>query len=202
MVGRALVILVALILALPVAAVPPADAKKKFKTKTVTETFANAGTITIPDEGNASPSPSTISVGGFKKGQVTKIALSLEDFSHTFPNDVGVSLVAPNGRTALILNGAGGDFDVTNIDLTFDDDAAAALPDDAQIVGGTFRASVFDLPSGTNAPYRSLDAFAGADPNGIWQLFVFDESSPDQGQIAGGWSLEITAKVKVKKKKK
>jgi subtilisin-like proprotein convertase family protein len=65
-------------------------------------------------------------------------------------------------------------------------------------------------PSGNTA----LSQFNGANPNGTWQLFIRDDAQGESGQIARGWSLEITALVdkqiteqvpvetKAKKKKK
>jgi subtilisin-like proprotein convertase family protein len=201
MIGRLLIVLAAIVLAWPATGVaPPVDAKKKSRNRT--ETFTNAGTIAIPEEGEATPFPSTINVTGFKGGKITDIEVSLDGLSHTFPNDIAILLVAPNDRPAFILNGAGGGDDVTNIDLTFDDDAAAVIPDVGPMVGGRFRASVFDLPAGTNAQFRSLSALKGINPNGVWQLFVFDTTDDEEGQIANGWSLEITARVKAKSKKK
>lgn len=34
--------------------------------------------------------------------------------------------------------------------------------------------------------------FNGTDPNGTWQLFVFDDAGGDRGDIAEGWDLTIT----------
>jgi subtilisin-like proprotein convertase family protein len=38
---------------------------------------------------------------------------------------------------------------------------------------------------------RALSVFEGTDPNGAWNLFVFDDSAGDAGQITSGWSLLI-----------
>jgi uncharacterized repeat protein (TIGR01451 family) len=43
----------------------------------------------------------------------------------------------------------------------------------------------------TNNP--TLAAFNGVNPNGVWSLYVVDDSSSDNGTIAGGWSLNISA---------
>ena len=50
------------------------------------------------------------------------------------------------------------------------------------------------MPSPAPAgPYgASLTDFIGTDPAGTWNLFVFDDSFGLVGQIAGGWTLEIT----------
>jgi uncharacterized repeat protein (TIGR01451 family) len=41
----------------------------------------------------------------------------------------------------------------------------------------------------TNA---SLAVFNGSNPNGVWKLFVVDDTTGDAGNIAGGWTLAIT----------
>ncbi len=43
---------------------------------------------------------------------------------------------------------------------------------------------------------RSLSAFDGTDPNGDWRLFIDDDDSGLGGVLTGGWSLEITARVR------
>jgi hypothetical protein len=40
-----------------------------------------------------------------------------------------------------------------------------------------------------------LSVFKGQNPNGVWELWVLDDTDDDTGKIAGGWSLEITAEV-------
>ncbi|MGB3310262.1 MAG: hypothetical protein WBG32_07955 [Nodosilinea sp.] len=43
-------------------------------------------------------------------------------------------------------------------------------------------------------PYDAdLSVFKGTDPNGIWRLYVADDTDLDQGAIAAGWSLTLTA---------
>ena len=51
------------------------------------------------------------------------------------------------------------------------------------------------FPAPAPAPPRAttLSAFNGQNPNGAWRLFVIDDAAGDSGQIAGGWSLTVTA---------
>jgi hypothetical protein len=49
------------------------------------------------------------------------------------------------------------------------------------------------LPARPSGPYGgNLSAFYGASPNGTWQLYVYDSTDSDGGNIARGWSLQLT----------
>src|SRR3954467_263219 len=103
MLARILVLLLVASLILPVVdGAQPAYASKRFKN--VHKTFSNTGQIAIPSNGEATPYPSTIQVNGFKKGKIKDVNLTLRNFSHTFPDNVDVLLVAPNGRNALVMS--------------------------------------------------------------------------------------------------
>jgi subtilisin-like proprotein convertase family protein len=206
MIMRILTVLVVAVLVLPLAeATPQAEAKKKFRNKTSTQTFSNTAAIAVPGtgtEGNANPFPSTIVVSGFKKGKILDVNVTVNNISHTNPDEIDILLVAPNGQPALLKNNAGGSDDVTDVTVTFDDEAVALISNDGPLIAGTFRPSIFPFPSETLAPYAGLAAADGSNPNGTWQLFVFDDGAGDTGTIAGGWTLTIQAKEKVKVKKK
>jgi subtilisin-like proprotein convertase family protein len=42
----------------------------------------------------------------------------------------------------------------------------------------------------------ALSTFDGVSPRGTWSLYVWDDGHGDRGQFAGGWSLQITARVR------
>lgn len=159
-------------------------------------TFSNLGPITIPNSGAASPYPSTINVAG--QGLITSITVDLFGFTHTFPDDVNVLLVSPTGTAVDLMGDAGGTGDIINVDLTFDDAAATAIPDGAQLSSGTYRpfqygAQDYSLGGGgaPAGPYQSLLAsLIGQNPNGDWRLFVFDDAGGDVGSLSG-WALNI-----------
>lgn len=175
--------------------------------KNVTRTFFNTGQVAIPNNDVANPYPAPIQVGGFKKGKIKDIEVVLRDFSHAKPDDVDILLVAPGGRNTLIMSDAGGNDRADNLTLTFDDQALSALPLATQLVSGTFRPTNDNMIENLPAPAPvtgsvvALSVFNGINPNGQWQLFVRDDTAPENGEIAGGWSLKITAKVKVKKRR-
>jgi subtilisin-like proprotein convertase family protein len=176
-------------------------------------TFSNTASITINDStetqcdvvGTATPYPSDIAVSGLT-GTVSSVTVTLTGLSHTFPDDVDVLLVGPQGQKVLLMADSGGGSDLDNVNLTFDDAASNSLPDSDQIVTGTYKPTIgttngaegcdhpADFPSPAPAgPYDSaLSAFSGTNPNGTWSLYVIDDASADSGSISGGWSLTIT----------
>ena len=164
--------------------------------------FSNSASITIPDVPGGPPDlgvpyPSSINVAGLT-GSVSKVTVTLTNISHTFPDDIDILLVGPGGQGAIIMSDAGLGSDIVNVTLTFDDAAASQLPDSAQIVSGTFQPTnfatgdVFPAPA-PGGPFGSpLSVFNGTNPNGTWNLFVVDDAGVDAGNIAGGWTLNIT----------
>jgi len=213
---RLLTALLILLLALPLApATHPAVAKNKFKT--ITRSFANAGEIVIPADGveksgPSLPFPATITVSGFKKATTTDVNLTLQDYSHTFTPDVDVLLVAPGGRNATVMSDVGIFLDASpasHITLTLDDEAPAPLSIDVPPTSGAFQPldafgtsdNLLEFPAPAPPPSgnAALSTFDGIDPNGEWQLFVLDDTGSDNGSLAGGWSLTITAKAKKKR---
>jgi len=157
-------------------------------------TFANTNPIVIPDSGAATPYPSTLIVSGVT-GTVGKVTVTLSNLTHTFVEDVDVLLVGPTGHKAVILSDAGNPNGVVNATLTLD--AAAPLPDNGQILSGAYAPADYepgDLfnPPAPAGPYESsLSVFAGKNPNGLWALYVMDDTAGDAGSVAGGWSLSV-----------
>ena len=205
MLVRSLSLLLVAFLLFPIAeGIAPVGAKKK--SKTVTKTFSNANAIEIQDDTTADPYPAAIQVSGLKKGKIKDVNLILRDLSHTFPPDVNVLLVGGNGHHATVMSDVGGLDDANNLKLTLDDEAGAPLPNGGALSSGSFQPTndgvvdVFPAPAPEASGDAALSVFDGDNPNGQWRLFVLDDSQNDDGEFAGGWSLEITAKVKKKKK--
>ena len=144
-------------------------------------------------------------------GQVIlKVSVTLSNFSHSFPSDVDVLLVGPQGQMTFPMSEVGG-FErdpVTNVTLTIDDDADEPLPLDDYLTTGTFQpnklhpTNYFDMPlpappGNSNAP-AMMSVFKGTDPNGTWNLCVVQDNATDSGIISNGWSLNITSGVLLK----
>ncbi|MDQ3692452.1 MAG: hypothetical protein M3464_02325 [Chloroflexota bacterium] len=179
--------------------------RKKPKFRTITRTFRNDSSIDIRDDAITNPYPSTIKVSGFKQGKLLDVNVKLKNLSHGDPSDIDVLLRAPNGRRAIIMSDAGDAFDVTNITITLDDQAAEGLRFASPLSSGRFKPTnfgtvgsgddAFPPPAGDTANVE-LATFEGINPNGTWRLFVVDDIDEGAGSI-GSWSLTIKARVRV-----
>lgn len=162
--------------------------------------FTNTAPISIEDDAQAAPYPSVITVSGVTD-PVTNVMVTLRQFIHTYPADVDVLLVGPAGQAVMLMSDAGGGHNV-NITMTFAD-GGATLPQTQSLqpiryAPGNLADPLdpsdplpFPAPEG---PYSaSLAAFNGADPNGDWKLYVFDDQGGDLGEIAQGWSLNFVS---------
>ena len=162
--------------------------------------FSNDEPIAIRDEGIATPYPSTIEVSGLS-AKITDLDVSIRGLSHGFPRDVDLVLVGPSGQTVFLMEGTGGSDVVSDVALTFDDDADP-VPVEGALTSGRYRptSSAGDgfgfngPPPIPEPPYGdTLAGFNGTDPNGTWSMFLFDDSSGSGGEVADGWTLAIGA---------
>ena len=160
-------------------------------------TFANASSITINDNGPASPYPAVINVAGVG-GAISKVTVTLNNLTHGFPDDLDIVLVGPHGQTVMLMSDSGGGNALNNVTLTLDD-AFPLLPDSAQIITGTYgpknngvQGDPFPAPGPVQPFGTALSVFNGTDANGLWSLYIVDDTSQDSGLIAGGWSLTIS----------
>ncbi len=178
-------------------------------TSTAGFTFSNPGAITINDGVSpptiATPYPSTITVIGLE-GPITKVVVQFNGYSHAVPDDVDVLLVGPTGVTAIVMSDVGGSSAVAGINLTLDDGAASPLADAGPLASGTFQPTnvgagdTFPSPAPVPSGGSGLSAFNGTNPNGIWSLYVVDDSSGSAGSFGGGWALIIQGPTTKKRK--
>jgi subtilisin-like proprotein convertase family protein len=183
--------------------------------------FENSSCIGIPDATSAGaspavPYPSEIPVQGLS-GTISDVNVTLNGFTHGFPDDVAVQVVAPTGKSVLLMSDVGGPPPgcdgcnaVNGINLTLDDEAANSLPDSTQLTTGTYKPT-----KGTTSPPTSgwednpvpnswptpapaltvsgsqLSSFDDTAPNGTWKLYVIDDTQFATGTFARGWSLEL-----------
>lgn len=178
-------------------------------------TFTNSTPITISTIGtpNGAPYPSPITVSGLT-GNITQVKVTINGFSHTWADDIGMVIVGPTGAAFGLQSGAGDANDpgtqISGVTYTFADSGTSSLPDNAGWSAGTYKPSVyysdpldtFPAPGpgatwnnpgpagGGSATFASV--YNGTNPNGTWNLFVKDFVAGDGGQLAGGWTIEIT----------
>ncbi len=160
--------------------------------------FQNANAIALNVLGSATPYPAGITVAGLA-GPVNRVTVALHNITHPFPDDLDILLVAPNGARVMLMSDAGGGNALNNVTLTFDDAAALAIPDNTAISAGTYRPGNYLIQNdpfaapAPAAPYsNTLAAFNGSAANGVWSLYITDDSEFSLGAIANGWSLNIS----------
>ena len=162
-----------------------------------TQDFAG-GALTIRDVQSGTPYPSTATVAGMD-GTIMKITVRINGLTHSWPDDIDLALVGPDGQAVMLMSDAGGGTAINGRSLTFDSAAAGTLPDESQLSSGTYRPAnygvlddVFPPPAPIGLYGTNLDdVFNGLDPNGTWQLYVVDDQGGDAGSISS-WILTIT----------
>ena len=164
--------------------------------------FTNSAPITIntfaPTPTVASPYPSTIAVSGMT-GTTTKVTVTLNGITHPNPSEFDLLLVSPTGSKFVLMS------DITsqpanNVTITLDNSATQSLPQNpGTLVNGNsyrpanyfgFDVDVFPAPAPA-PPYlqpfptggSTLAVFNGGDPNGIWSLYVADDTLGNSGSI-------------------
>jgi subtilisin-like proprotein convertase family protein len=122
-----------------------------------------------------------ITVSG-SSGTIADVNVTVS-FTHQWTGDIAIRLVAPDG-TEINLMGDGVNFggSGTNIDVTFDDQAATTVPD-----SGT--------PPGTYKPLSPLSVLNGKTADGVWKLKFFDVFTGGDTGTLNSWSLNITTAV-------
>ena len=182
--------------------------------------FRNPTPIAINSGEPATPYPSTITVAG-ATNNVFRPRVTLYDFYHSFPDNVDVLLVGPNGAKYVLMADVGGPVPIPQsgaVTLTFADFAPTTLPDAGPLVTGQFKPTTCETPV-TNfsapapaGPYIEpgctvarpnaqtlFGAFGGSNGNGVWSLYVRDDAGVPRalapevvlGEIQGGWGLEL-----------
>ena len=155
------------------------------------QSFTSTGAISIPSVGIATPYPSTVTVAGVAAGAKVK-SVRLNGLSHTWPSDIDMVLVGPDGTTRVVLmSDVGGTAGINGFVYTFDDSAPTLMP-----VGsapqGTYRPTNAGATDNYPAPgpgsvtqaTPSLSTFGTGDLNGTWRLYIVDDTGGDLGSLA------------------
>ncbi|HKQ39443.1 MAG TPA: Calx-beta domain-containing protein, partial [Verrucomicrobiae bacterium] len=184
-----------------------------FRVGSLTYTFANTNRIIINDNTNASPYPSSIFVADVF-GTITKVTATVSNMSHTYPGDIDILLVSPAGDAVMLMSDAGGyDFQnhpIDNVTIRYTDSAPSAPPRLGQLTSGdclpsnwsdddSLAQDFFPLPApaATGTWATNMYKFNGKNANGVWSLYVMDDTTLDTGLIANGWSISITTSTPV-----
>jgi subtilisin-like proprotein convertase family protein len=142
--------------------------------------------------------PSAINVSGVS-GPVTEVRVTLNGVYHTRPQDLDVLLLSPAGKSVLVMSDAGDTVPIPEespINLAFADAATRTLPQSAGLTPGLYKPTNYDNDDFWREDFlitaptdTTLNALGADDPNGMWRLFVTDDTIGDVGGIIGGWTL-------------
>ena len=171
-------------------------------------TFTATPGLAVPDA-NPVGLVSTLDVSGMS-GSTVNLTVNL-DITGGFNGDLYAYLVSPTGTVVVLLNrvgmGSGNPFGYGNagLDITLDSASGNNIHDyqsgsytisgcqltgtwapDSRTIDPLSAPSVFDLAP-TGSTLTSLD---GADPNGVWTLFIADLSPGGQSTIVS-WGLTV-----------
>ncbi len=164
----------------------------------------------------SSPYPSAITVSGLS-GTITDVNMSFVGVTthgdnnnppQHWPEDMDIMASAPDNSNVILMSDAGGDNEIStgplsNVNLTFDDQAANQLPADTKITSGTWRPvndsdtnetdPVDSWPAPAPAPSLStlLSTFNTKNPNGVWNLWAVDDMNQGATDLTGGWCIDI-----------
>ncbi|HNA57261.1 MAG TPA: CotH kinase family protein [Chitinophagales bacterium] len=141
------------------------------------QTFSHVENTWVPDDGSSITF--AIDVSGLP--DVIDTVFGLEtvciNMDHTWDSDLDIRLVAPDGTSFLLVSGIGGDGDNFN-NTCFNESAATPVSFGSAPFSGSF------IPMGDMGIANN-----GQNPNGVWQLLVYDTYAfADQGYMYD-WSI-------------
>ena len=131
--------------------------------------------ITIPLVANTTPFISTLNVPSTNVISDVNVTINI---SHTWVNDMTVSLISPAGTEIQLVTRPCTSSARANITATFDDSGMSLV------------CATNPAISGTIMPFQPLTVLNGQTMNGTWQLKVLDPYNEDGGAI-NSWSLNL-----------
>ena len=157
-----------------------------------TMTFTNFVTVLQGDDcpsctTTTNNTPVTITTtGGVEYTSVINISEDMEitdvnvtvDITHSWNNDLIISIVSPEGTEVELSNRNGDSDDDDYANTVFDQEASTSIVDGTSPFNGTF------IPEG------DLSTIYGEMSAGDWTLKIFDAAAQDGGQL-NTWSLEL-----------
>ena len=147
--------------------------------------------LIINDNTYATPYPMTFNVTGVAT-PVTRIAITLSAFDHTYPSDVAMLLVSPAGSACIVAGRIQGDIPATFVDVELDGISPNG-PWDGYSAGyyqTNTSDSYFDFALINGCPegpyetsFNIFNNIPAVDVNGTWKLYIQDFASADAGTL-------------------
>ncbi len=152
------------------------------------QTFSNNTPVNIPDN-NCTGATSSINVTGYLAPINTANITVTINITHTFDGDLEILLIAPNGQVLGLVNRRGGGGD-NFINTSFNDAYPTSISAGAAPFTGNFRQETATFGTCLGSTITSFGAINGGsyNPNGLWQLRVYDRAGVDVGTI-NSWSI-------------
>ena len=109
------------------------------------------------------------------KGDIVIESLRLEitNLTHDSPDDLDIFLLDPFGGSILVMSDRGNSGGITNVDLTFIDDASGVLDNVAAVVSGSYKPD--GLATGVDSGLATFEGQPGC--CNAWLLIVTDDTS-------------------------
>lgn len=150
---------------------------------TVPEPPNDVGRLVTLSPGTAIADNSTItSTQTVRGGGAFVTRVRLRTFvTHTFPNDLDITLTSPGGTGVTVTTDNGGGNDNVFNGTTWDDRTGSPASD-FTYVNATVATSL--------SPEEGLSSFVGEAANGVWTLSVTDDAGGDVGSLVR-WDLEV-----------
>jgi subtilisin-like proprotein convertase family protein len=145
--------------------------------------FASADSSDVPrsiPDGDSLGLSSTLGVGG--AGRVKGLRVRIGQITHTYDGDLTITLIAPDGRSVLLVNQRGGNGD-NFVNTVFDDSAAS-----------TIRSTTVAPFTGSFKPAEPLSSLDGSPLGGTWTLKVVDNSPGEIGTV-DAWGIDAAPAV-------
>lgn len=158
--------------------------------------FSNSNFITISSNSDpANPYPSVINIAGLPTSGLAIKSVTLNGVNHDWSDDLDIVLVSPSGQAVVLMSDAGFFNEIVNADINFSDAATDFLPEEDEILSGTYLPTNYGATDNFPAPgpgtltqaNPSLSTITG-DVNGDWKLFVVDDFIGFGGSISG-WTI-------------
>ncbi len=121
--------------------------------------------------------------------QILSLELVLTGLTHTEPADLDIYLIDPFGETLEVMTDRGDSLPIIGVNLIFNDGAEGQVPENGQIVSGTFLTEFEgDVPPPQGGLGQYLKQSGGTD---AWILLIIDDSAGDSGSLST-WTLRGT----------